>query len=518
MRNLSRLALPLLVAGLLIPSQVLAGGLEVPDGGTKALGRGSAFTARADNLSAFKYNAAGLAKLKGVNVLLVAGAINMNVEFARGGSGGFTCPSGFSADSCDPDMAFSDRHFDPQFDPNTGEAYEVVNNVGKVGPAPMLVAQWGGVGGVEGLALAFGFQTPSGFGSATYGRDTAQRYALRGASSLSGQYGLGIAYSANKYISVGVTLLGTFTKASFNRAARGLIGSENVDDNENHDGDTDFQIDVLDAFSPAASIGVLSNPIDWLEFGVNVLTPISVEANGELTMTPSVEAEGATELIGGGVTYRTKTPWVIRTGIRYIHEHFDLEIDYVWEGLSKTGTCNVGSEKVDVDGERIICGSGFEVDFDDDSAVALNGAPIPLVDFMVPKNYRDVHQIRVGTDINVTKTLAMRTGGWFQSSAFPKNHETFSVDFPNAKQFALTAGLTWKAATRKNPDPAKEDNWLDVNVGYSHIFQPTVVVTEGILTQRGITEPGTPLVGNIVNNGRYDVSYNLFGVSLEGHF
>ena len=62
------------------------------------------------------------------------------------------------------------------------------------------------------------------------------------------------------------------------------------------------------------------------------------------------------------------------------------------------------------------------------------------------------------------------------------------------------------------------DDKLDINVGFSHVFQPTVVVTEGILIQRGITEPGTPLVGNIINNGRYDVSYNLFGASFEGHF
>lgn len=523
MRNLSRLALPLLVAGLLIPTSALAGGLEVPDSGTKALGRGSAFTARADNLTAFKYNAAGLAKLKGFNVLLVAGAINMNVEFQRGGSGEFKCPTGFSdPESCDPDAEFSNRHFDPEFDPNTGEAYEVVNNVGKIGPAPMFVAQWGGAFGVEGLALAFGFQTPSGFGSATYSDTGAQRYALRGASSLSGQYGLGLAYRANRYISVGVTLLAAFTKASFHRAARGLIGSENIEDNENLDGDTDFQIDVLDGFSPAASLGVLSNPFDWLELGFNVLTPITVEADGELTMTPSVEAEGATELIGGGITYRTKTPWIVRTGVRYINDRFDIELDYVYEGWSRTGTCAFGSEEleaVDETSDRTICGSGFEVDFDEDSAVALNGQEIPLIDFMVPKNYRDGHQIRLGTDLEVVpEKLAIRTGGWFQRSSMPKNHETFSVDFPNSQQYALTAGLTWKVAKRKEPNPKKEANKLDINVGFSHVFQPTVVVTEGILIQRGITEPGTPLVGNIINNGRYDVSYNLFGASFEGHF
>jgi long-subunit fatty acid transport protein len=521
MRLTSRFVLPLAALGLLLPTTAFAGGLEVPDVGTKALGRGSAFTARADNLSAFKYNAAGLSKLKGVNVLLVGGAMNMNVEFDRAGSGGFACPEGFAADGCDPGTQFSNRHFDPQFDPNTGDPYETARNTGRIGPAPMLVAQWGGVGGVEGLAIALGFQTPSGFGSATYSDTGAQRYALRGASSLSGQAGLGVAYRVNRYFSIGATFLAAFTKADFHRAARGLINSEDMA-NENPEGDTDFRLTVLDPFSPAASIGVLSNPVDWLEIGANVLTPITVEADGSLEMISSEETEGMTELAGNGVTYRTKTPWIVRTGIRYIHKRFDIEVDYVWEGWKNTGTCSFGSEKhvnEDPESDRNVCGSGFEVDFDEDTAVELAGQPIPILDFMVPKNYRNVHQVRVGTDVEVIpKVLAVRTGGWFQTSAFPKNYETFSVDFPIAQQFALSGGLTWKAATRKNPNPKKEDNWLDVNVGYSHVFQPTVVVTEGLLTQRGITTPGTPLVGNVVNNGTYNVSYNLFGVSFEGHF
>ena len=43
---------------LLSAATARAGGLEIPDLGTVAIGRGAAFVARADNLSAFHYNPA----------------------------------------------------------------------------------------------------------------------------------------------------------------------------------------------------------------------------------------------------------------------------------------------------------------------------------------------------------------------------------------------------------------------------------------------------------------------------
>lgn len=502
---------------LLIPTTAQAGGIEVPDVGTKALGRGSAFTARADNLSAFLYNPAGLSKSKGFNVLLVGGAVNMNVEFQRGGSGGFTCFPG-DPEMCDPEVANSFRRFDPAVDPNTGEPYALVKNQGKIGPAPMFVANWGDVGGVDGLAIAVGLQPPSAFGSATYTDDGPQRYALRGASSISLQMGVGISYLWKEKIGIGVTLLNAITSAEFHRAARGLINSEDTDDNESPEADSDFLLKVRDLWAPALSVGVLGKPIDWLELGLTFRTPINTEATGNLTLTPS-EAASESFLYGDEVTYRKADPWVVRTGIRFIHDRFDFEVDYVWEGYSNADTCNFGPN-VGPDRPRNVCGNGFEVDFGENTGVTLPPlGDIPLVDFMVPKNYRDVHQVRVGMDFEaLPDVLAVRAGTWWQSSAFPKNNSTFSVDFPVNQQVAVTAGLTYKALERKKKDPHKADNWLDINIGYSHVFQPTVVVTEGILGQRGITTPGTPLPGNVINNGTYDVNFNLFGASFEGHF
>jgi len=190
------------------------------------------------------------------------------------------------------------------------------------------------------------------------------------------------------------------------------------------------------------------------------------------------------------VTMKQPFPLIVRAGARYIHERFDVEVDFVWENYSSL--------------------QGFELEMDaaiDDGSYGT----IEMPDSIVPKNYRDTYSVRLGGDINVLpKHLVVRLGGFFQSSAYPENNETFSVDFPFGTQFGLGAGLTWITS-----------KWLDVNLGYMHIFQPTVEVDRGIVQQQGLpaTVDGEEVaIGNIVNSGRYDVNLNIFSLSLEGHF
>ena len=52
-----------------LPTVAFAGGFEFPDNGTEALGRGGAFTAKADSPLAIEYNIGGLAKQRGTKLL-----------------------------------------------------------------------------------------------------------------------------------------------------------------------------------------------------------------------------------------------------------------------------------------------------------------------------------------------------------------------------------------------------------------------------------------------------------------
>jgi long-chain fatty acid transport protein len=508
----------LFASAVLLPSTALAGGIEVPDLGPTALGRGSAFTAKADNLEAFHYNPAGLTKSKGINVLIGANLINANIEFQRAGSDDFACYTTTAPAGCAGDPGGLGV-WDPNTDPNSpdfailpdgtarGNPYAPVSNQKKIGPSPIIVLNWGDVGKVEGLSIAAGLLPPSAMGFPTYDEKGAQRYNLHHAEALLVMPGVSVGYRINRYISIGATFFNGITHASFAQSARGTINPRDPTRNETHSGDATFAIEVRDWFSPGGQIGLLSNPIDELELGVSVRTPVKVAAQGFLDMSPSEDNSDAS-LHNGAVEFRQELPWVVRTGIRYIHRRFDIEVDYVWEGWGKT---IAGGE-----------GNGFEIDFADDTYVDVPnlGGEFQLFDVVLLKEWRDTHSVRLGSDIEVVpENFALRVGGWWTSSSLPKDHRTMGVDFPIAMQFAATGGLTWHAIPRKVPNPHKQSNWLDVTVGYSHIFQGDKTVTNGVIQQQGIRgSEDEPRTGNVVNNGTYKVNYNIFGVSLEGHF
>lgn len=528
-----------LVAAL-VPAVASAGGIEVPDLGTEALGRGSAFVAKADDLSAFYYNPAGLSKTKGVNVLLSANLLHMNARFSRMGSDEWVCLPSAPSD-CDPMDPSTGAVFDPMNDPRTqdtsesdgtttGDPYATVRNQKPLTPIPTVVVQWGDVGKVDGLAIAAGVMAPSAFGFPSYAEEGGQRYGLREAEALLVYPGVGVSYSVNRYFSIGGVFLNGITHAKFNQAARGAINvADRPWEKESAEGDADFAIEVRDWFSPVGIFGVMSHPIDALELGVSVRTPVMVDAQGTIGFTPSEEDVGAARLACDenateegdsscqGVSFKQTLPWIVRAGARYVHERFDVELDYVYEAWGKTpdGFEIDMCDAADLEAGAAVCTGDKPIEVEIDNLFGT----VPVLDTVLQKNFRDVHSLRLGGDVAVLpEVLDVRAGGWWQTSAYPKNNETFSVDFPVGQQFAVTAGLTWHAAARKKAIAHKQANWLDVSVGYSHVFQPEVKVTEGILQQQSIRDPDLPPAGNVINNGTYKVSYNVFGLALEGHF
>jgi len=460
-----------------------AGGLEVPDLGTVAIGRGTAFVARADNGSAFYYNPAGLSKGKGVNVLVIGNAVHMDAKFQRKGSGGTRTINGVEVDN--PDQDYSEF-------PQIGE-FDSVSLQSNFGPAPALVASWCGVGDVDGLALSFGVLPPASFGTPSYPHDGPQRYAMREAHFLMLFPGVGISYAVNRYFQVGAVFLSGVGFFEQDLAIRPVFQKGIYHKNEYAGGDANLKIDAKDWFMPTGIIGVMSNPLDWLEIGASVRIPIYIEATGHIKYdSPEVDLPDS-HLVEGedAVTLSQHFPWVVRTGARYIHEYFDFEVDFVWENWSSL--------------------KGFDLDMDAELNDGLSIQPMP--DSKVRKNFRDTYSIRYGGDVEVwPENIAVRVGGFWQSSAFPENYETFNLDFPFGEQIGVGGGLTWHAA-----------DFLDVNAGYMHVFQLDVEVTEGIIQQQGLpwedpSDGEEKDIGNTVNNGTYEVSMNLFGVSLEGHF
>ncbi|MCP4675371.1 MAG: hypothetical protein GY854_07680 [Deltaproteobacteria bacterium] len=485
---------------ILISSNTWAGGIEVGDIGTVAIGRGTAFVARADNPSAFYYNPAGLSKSKGPNLLLVGNVIHQNVAFQRKGSGAhiklsdngkpdYSSPctqADLDSLGCvyDPNMNYSNGITDPQ-------AFEGVSLKKRFGPQPMLVFSWGGIGPLDDLALAAGVFVPPGTGTPVFGKKGSQRYVIRGANLIGAFPGVGASYAFNRYIQIGAVFLSGIGTFEQNQAIRLILHPEHLHFNENSGGDADFEFQLKDYFIPTGIIGALSHPLDWLEVGVSVRLPMVIEPKGKVRYAAPEKDMINSVLVPGrdAVTMRQFYPLMVRAGLRYIHRVFDIEVDLVWE--------NWGRFKAEYEIDARVDDQGMVYDF------AAEGEFI--------KNYRDTYSVRLGGDIEVwPEHIALRLGGFFASSAYPKNHETFAIDTPYAQNFGVGGGLTWHTF-----------DFLDVNLGYLHVFQPDVNVEEGIIQQMGPTvetADGPRDFGNVVNNGVYEVSLNIFGASLEGHF
>lgn len=481
------------------PAAAHAGGFEFPDLGTVPIGRGTAFVARADSLEAWHYNPAGLAKQSGPTLLVSSNVVHLDSRFSRMGSGLRVLPPGNEM----VEVA------DPALDPNTDAPWTTVRNGKRFGPAPMMVFTWGDLGG-KGVALSLGMSSASGFGGHQWPEDGGQRYVIGGGQFTFLSYGGGIAWRPNRYFAVGGNFLVGYFDADFTVATRqGAVGDKQ---NEELASDNEARVRVRDAFVPSASFGLMSHPIDALELGVSVRLPFRTRAVGSLAYTPGPDNGDAKLASRSRVDIQQQFPTVLRAGVRAIHPAFDVELDFVWENWRSVEKIDVefSNPDRDINPAELLPASPY----DDPGLLYLDvlgdgTVYSPLVASDVPLNFRDTYSLRLGSDVEVWPGhLTLRGGALWQSSAYPDDHRTFSVRFPLTRQIGVGGGLTWHAA-----------RWLDVSAGYMHLFQPQVTVRNGVVQANAFRQPGgTELLGNVVNNGRYRASIDLFGLALQGRF
>ena len=483
---------------LLAANRAEAGGIEVPDLGAVALGRGTAFVAKADNLSAFYYNPAGLSKSKGPNLILGANLGNLNVDHTRAGGDPYIQDVYGSEVISEHPVNDYYRVTDDDF---VEGPFSSTSQTGALGiSSANVVFSWGDPGGVKGLAVAVGLITPSGYGSSKYAASGSQRYVLVLAEQLIVYPGVGLSYAVNRYFQIGAVFLSGIADIKLNKAARFLAVPGQWHHNEHREGDATFDIHVQDMFMPTGIFGVLSNPTDWLEIGVSVKLPTYIKSSGtaEMAEAPEDNPDSVVKEGQDKIDINLSLPLVVRAGLRYIHPVFDIEVDFVWENWSSLDEVEVVSD-LWIESESADINTGFP-------------------DTSVPLDYRDTYSVRLGSDIKVLpEHLIVRAGAYWQSSAYPEDNRTFSVFAPFGQQVGLGAGLTWHTS-----------KWLDVNVSYLHVFQQSVTVDYGVVQQMAlpveVSNPDDPEEttfvenGNIINTGEYDVNMNIIALSLEGHF
>lgn len=484
-RRLATLAVAALVT--VVSNRAAAGGFEIPDNGTQALGRGGAFTAKADDGTALQYNIAGFARQRGTRLLVNTNLWFSDYSFERAG----TYPD-------DPSNTFT---------PWGRSRYPKVSDEGGVFVEPFVAASTD-FGYFERWTFAVGAFGPSSVGNRTYPASLGfapnpARYdiILNKPEVIFGT--ASAAVRALPWLDVGLALHYVHAKiqvssATFSDAVAHGTGAGQCANVEFQPCDARATINSTGG-SVTASLGVMARPTPNLAFGANVRGPATLETTGDVT----TDAPRITPNAGfrpSPVTFVVRLPTVARFGARYMFLDHDFEL-----------------ADVELDGTYEAWGSaqddGLHVTI---PAIAADNPPpgvnLTGIDFISPHHYHDTYSVRLGGAYNVRlddNVLTLRAGAYHDSSA--TSPQDTRLDFDTLAKTAGTVGVGFAVGA------------FDFGLGYAEIFDAARTVEGGALqpvngTQHGASVDSTGAPYAPVNGGRYSGHSRLLSLGVSVRF
>lgn len=546
------LALVTLLASMAAPEPALAQGFEYAAAGTRALGRGGAFMARADDPMALGYNPAALAFLPGYQLMLGSHLAFYDACVQR--SGGYD-DSGVSSTSVyDSRFGFPDPSDASNF---TSQAFPRVCRNGYPGPSPQLVFTGHPI---PELGFGIGLLAPPGVGNGVWGNEdgtvtgangmpvpTPTRYALVEQDLLLFHPTIGVGFSPIKELSIGVSFQWGMAIVGFTNHTSAGTGSEDPAQ------DVRTVLHAEDFFIPAVIVSVHVVPIDELDIVATARFSDGIDAGANLTLTTGYYGTDATSFspettVLNGARLQAGQPWTFGLSARYaerrerryrdpdqagritgrVEDHmqnevWDIELDLVYQHNGQVRdfivTPPAGAEVAVCEGPRGADGS---------CATRLQ-APLPGA-LPIAHGWADQFSARLGADWNILPgQLAARVGTHFATSGFNSAYQT--QDFMPGMRLGLHAGMTLRI------------DRFDISIAYAHIFQFDETITrananfrmvsatgsEGICTDTdGATyDPNRPVTsrgcypqgfGSIVNSGTYSGEYNIVSLQLGYNF
>ena len=441
----------------LASAPAFAAGIEHPDIGTIAIGRGGAYAAAPSDGLAMQYNPAGFASQHGWRLTL------------------------------DANMSFQQLSFAPA----TGGATVSNSAGGFLVGAPIVSYGFGHVGWLSSLTLALGFTTPSAIGKETYPGppatpDAAQRYALIASDYFIIYYSAAIAASY-KWFSAGVTLQLVHGSAKFSQAAWSgpYMGTDTFYD-------AIANVDVSNTVVPTAVFGVTARPIPKLALGLSYRPRFDFIAHGTLTNDlPPVGnragGDGRRQLDRLLPALSRRDP--LRRAVR-------VHCRACWS--RRTSSPSSGPSSTPSRSAR------------KDIHVTTPGTDRTLANIIFQKDFQDAISVRVGADYELLPSrLTVRAGYLHETSAIPL--KSVSVDFGNWQRDAVSVGGTVKIWRGLNASVAYAHHFIaDQNVTDSQVVQ---IVTP--CSTPGCTDPAPTVVGKGIYKASLDVVSLSLGVILD---
>lgn len=473
--------------------QAFAGGFELPDNGTEALGRGGAFTAKADDGTAMTYNIAGFAQQRGTKLMLDTNLWFSDYSFQRAGN---------YVDS--PQNTLT---------PWGGSRYPKVSDQSGMFPEPMFAASTD-FGYFDRWTFFLGAFGPSAIANRTFPQSL-------GFAPNPGRYDIvenhpqvifatvGAAVRALPWLDIGAALHYTIanvhvSQVALTDAVAHGTGPGQCANNEYAPCDARSTLDT-NGGGVTGSLGVLARPIKEVSLGINVRGPVKLDTNGEAaTQTPRVTPN--TTFQDSPAEFVVRLPTQLRFGARYsflekrwdetLFERADIELDGTWE--------NWGAAQ----------GGGFDVKIPKLNATnPPPGINLTNIDFLAAQTYHDTWSIRFGGAYNIPlrnkMILALRAGVYHDSSATDPAWTRLDFDTLAKTAGTVGAGLKW------NP--------FELNVAYGEIWDAARTVQSGELRPingalQGKVTDATGALYPAVNNGHYEGHTRVLSLGVTVYF
>jgi long-chain fatty acid transport protein len=510
-----------------------AGGFEVPENGSVAMGRGGAVVARASDPSTLATNVAGIVGLPGLQITLGSNFPLLSQCFAREGK--YDGPP-------DTIVSVDDTIFEKgtQNYATVGADYPRICNKTELGVVPHLLATYR-IG--RQVAIGLGFYPPNSIASKHFPTEVAtdaqipdtsgtsvltapapQRYMLISSEGVILYPTIALAFAPVPWLRLGGAVQPSFAHikaATYGNASGGQSPS------------TDVAVDV-DAkglfFAGSFGVQAIATP-NW-SFGLHVHLSQIPRLRGKAAKTLNAYAkdENVKVLVKDPVENAevdfVLPPVQARIGARFalpregavlqtdnkadqtydpMHDDvFDVEANLIYERGSANQYFHVmtSTPESNFDYPRSTCPKTLVTD-----AIT--------TDLCLPRYWRDVIGLRLGGDVNVVPdVLALRAGASFETGG----QSTRGANLDSVAQDTL--GMHMGATFRPT-------RWLSVHLAYAHYFMRDINASDGELTnvaQAGVVTAADCAKREIGpgsctgNRGLYQSRLDMFNFGLTGHF
>ncbi len=409
-----------------------AGGYEIPDVGSEALGRGAAFTAKADDGTAFTYNVAGFAAQRGARATADGSFTFGSYAFTRAG-------------------AYPDGPTDPRT-PWGARPFPTARDTSPPTFAPYLVLS--SDFGTDRWTFAAGVFTPAGSSERVFpinveGAPSPARYDVIQSQTVVLYPSVAAAYRLADDLDVGLALHGVYGDFEVLAASTNDFGPSTCPTREFRGCDSDSRLSAS-GFTGAASAGALWRATRNVSLGLNLRSPWSMRAQGDVVTAPPPSMPDPVPNTKAAL--ETAFPFVARVGARVAHrdgdfEVADVEVNATYEAWSA------------------VEGKGPLVDI---PAVQIAGAPRRILTTSL-HGWGDTFSVRLGGAYNLrpapSAIFTLRAGAFYDTS--PSSPLYTRVDVDTLAKTGLTLGAGIKSG------------FFAFNVAYAEIFETSRLVEAG---------------------------------------